>query len=104
MTDLSIMYVSHDPTIISLSLPPSYKDPDVLQSQSNEILTAIIHGMKKEETSEHVRLAATNALFNSLEFTRANFEKESERHYIMQVVCEASQSTNTQVRAKMGTG
>ena len=58
--------------------------------------------MKKEETSEHVRLAATNALFNSLEFTRANFEKESERHYIMQVVCEASQSTNTQVRS--GTG
>merc|ERR1719447_1991801 len=54
--------------------------------------------MKKEETSEHVRHAATNALFNSLEFTRANFEKESERHYIMQVVCEASQSTNTQIR------
>jgi len=73
-------------------------DPDVLQAQSNEILTAIIHGMKKEETSEHVRLAATNALFNSLEFTRANFEKESERHFIMQVVCEASQSTNTQIR------
>jgi len=73
-------------------------DPDVLQTQSNEILTAIIHGMKKEETSEHVRHAATNALFNSLEFTRANFEKESERHYIMQVVCEASQSTNTQIR------
>lgn len=72
-------------------------DPDVLQTQSNEILTAIIHGMKKEETSEHVRLAATNALLNSLEFTRANFEKEQERHYIMQVVCEASQSTNTQV-------
>ena len=26
--------------------------------------------------SEHVKLAATNALLNSLEFTRANFEKE----------------------------
>jgi len=73
-------------------------DPDVLQDKANQILTAIIHGMKKEELSENVRLAATNALNNSLEFTRANFEKETERHFIMQVVCEASQSTNTQIR------
>ncbi|QQP57677.1 Uncharacterized protein FKW44_002747 [Caligus rogercresseyi] len=32
--------------------------------------------MKSDEGSNHVRLAATNALFNSLEFTRANFDKE----------------------------
>lgn len=32
--------------------------------------------MKRDEPSNHVRLAATNALLNSLEFTRANFEKE----------------------------
>ena len=32
--------------------------------------------MKREEPSDHVRLAATNALLNSLEFTKANFEKE----------------------------
>lgn len=48
----------------------------MLASQSNEILTAIVHGMKREEPSNHVRLAATNALLNSLEFTKANFEKE----------------------------
>ena len=47
-----------------------------LEAKSNEILTAIVHGMKRDEPSGHVRLAATNALFNSLEFTRANFEKE----------------------------
>lgn len=73
-------------------------DPEILTTQSNEILTAIVHGMKKEEPSNHVRLAATNALLNSLEFTRANFDIESERHFIMQVVCEATQSPDTQVR------
>lgn len=73
-------------------------DPEILQAQSNEILTAIVHGMKKEEPSNYVRLAATNALLNSLEFTKANFDKETERHFIMQVVCEATQSTDTRVR------
>lgn len=70
---------------------------DVLEQQSNIILTAIIHGMRKTEPSNHVRLAATNALLNSLEFTKANFEKPSERNYIMEVVCEATQSTDTQI-------
>ncbi|XP_052813839.1 importin subunit beta-1-like isoform X2 [Mya arenaria] len=73
-------------------------DPEILQTQSNEILTAIVHGMKKEETSNHVRFAATNALLNSLEFTKSNFERDSERHFIMQVVCEATQSEETRVR------
>ena len=52
------------------------QETDVLATQSNEILTAIVHGMKKEEPSDYVRLAATNALLNSLEFTKANFEVE----------------------------
>ncbi|KAG8178707.1 hypothetical protein JTE90_011632 [Oedothorax gibbosus] len=73
-------------------------DPEVLVSQSNDILTAIVHGIRKDEPSDHVKLAATTALLNSLEFTKANFEKESERHFIMQVVCEATQSTDTKVR------
>ena len=54
--------------------------------------------MKKHEKNEHVKLAATTALLNSLEFTRANFEKENERNYIMQVVCEATQSPNTKIK------
>ncbi|KAG8566167.1 hypothetical protein GDO81_013127 [Engystomops pustulosus] len=73
-------------------------DPEQLQHKSNEILTAIIQGMRKEEPSNNVRLAATNALLNSLEFTKSNFDKESERHYIMQVVCEATQCPDTRVR------
>ncbi|XP_071449486.1 importin subunit beta-1 [Hetaerina americana] len=71
---------------------------DVLVAQSNQILTAIIHGMRRTEPSNHVRLAATNALLNSLEFTRANFDKEPERNFIMEVVCEATQSADTLVR------
>lgn len=51
-------------------------DSEVLVSQSNQILTAIIHGMKGSNTSNHVRLAATSALFDSLEFTKGNFEVE----------------------------
>lgn len=70
---------------------------EILEHQSNQILTAIIHGMRKSEPSNHVRLAATNALLNSLEFTKANFEESNERHYIMEVVCEATQCTDTQI-------
>jgi importin subunit beta-1 len=51
-------------------------DSEVLVAQSNQILTAIIHGMKGSNASNHVRLAATSALFNSLEFTKGNFEIE----------------------------
>lgn len=53
-----------------------FQDPEQLQDKSNEILTAIIQGMRKEEPSNNVKLAATNALLNSLEFTKANFDKE----------------------------
>lgn len=73
-------------------------DSEVLVSQSNAILTAIMHGMRSTEPSNHVRLAATQALLNSLEFTRNNFDKETERNYIMEVVCEATQSTDTQIK------
>uniref|UniRef100_A0A2K5PJD0 Importin N-terminal domain-containing protein n=1 Tax=Cebus imitator TaxID=2715852 RepID=A0A2K5PJD0_CEBIM len=76
-------------------------DPEQLQDKSNEILTAIIQGMRKEEPSNNVKLAATNALLNSLEFTKANLDKESERHFIMQVVCEATQCPDTRNLVKI---
>lgn len=73
-------------------------DSEVLAAQSNAILTAIIHGMRSLEPSHHVRLAATQALLNSLEFTRTNFDRESERNFIMEVVCEATQSPDTLIK------
>lgn len=38
--------------------------------------------MKRDEPSNRVRLAATNALLNSLEFTRSNFDAEVCTHVI----------------------
>jgi importin subunit beta-1 len=66
--------------------------------RANEILTAVIHGARKEEPSSDVQLAAIHALYNSLEFIRENFEREGERNYIMQVVCEATQNGAVQVQ------
>ncbi|KAL3283319.1 hypothetical protein HHI36_006467 [Cryptolaemus montrouzieri] len=73
-------------------------DSDVLVTQSNDILTAIIHGMRSREPSNQVKLAATQALLNSLEFTKANFDKITERNFIMEVVCETTQSQDSQVK------
>ncbi|TFK36480.1 armadillo-type protein [Crucibulum laeve] len=72
--------------------------PEILSLRSNEILTAVIHGARKEEPSSEVQLAAIHALYNSLEFVRENFEREGERNYIMQVVCEATQNSNVAVQ------
>ncbi|KAF5353387.1 hypothetical protein D9756_007847 [Leucocoprinus leucothites] len=72
--------------------------PEILSLRSNEILTAVIHGARKEEPSQEVQLAAIHALYNSLEFVRENFEREGERNYIMQVVCEATQNPAVSVQ------
>ncbi|KAI0717699.1 ARM repeat-containing protein [Cerioporus squamosus] len=72
--------------------------PDILSMRSNEILTAVIHGARKEEPSQEVQFAAIHALLNSLEFVRENFDREGERNYIMQVVCEATQNPNPDVQ------
>ncbi|KAF5314247.1 hypothetical protein D9619_011781 [Psilocybe cf. subviscida] len=72
--------------------------PEILSLRSNEILTAVIHGARKEEPAPEVQLAAIHALFNSLEFVRENFDRDGERNYIMQVVCEATQNPSVAVQ------
>lgn len=58
-------------------------DSNVLIPQSNVILTALVYGMRKEETNDYVRLAATTAMLNSLEFTRNNFQNDvNDFHFI----------------------
>ncbi|KAJ2497903.1 karyopherin Kap95 [Coemansia sp. RSA 1972] len=74
-------------------------NPDILATQSNLILTAVIQGATAEEQSQEVRYAAITALLNSLEFVRQNFENEGERNVIMQTVCEATQSPDSNVQA-----
>ncbi|KAG9014671.1 karyopherin beta [Tulasnella sp. 427] len=72
--------------------------PEVLASQSNEILTAVVQGARSDETNKDVKIAALRALYNSLEFVRDNMENEGERNYLMQVVCEATQFQNNDVQ------
>ena len=64
----------------------------------NNMLTAIVQGMRKEEPNDAVRLAATVALANALFFAEKNFERENERNYIMQVTCEATVCADVRVR------
>ena len=53
-------------------------------SQSNQILTCIVDGMRPDRPPA-IRGAAARALINSLDFTRSNFEAQQERDVIMQV-------------------
>ncbi|KAI0461360.1 hypothetical protein LJB42_001028 [Komagataella kurtzmanii] len=68
-------------------------------SQANGILIAIVQGAQASEPSKIVRLTAINALVNSLEFIRYNFEREGERNFIMQVVCETTQADDPELQA-----
>lgn len=71
---------------------------DSLSEHSNAILTAVVQGARKEEPNNDVRTAAITALSDSLEFVRTNFENEGERNYIMQVICEATQASDTRIQ------
>lgn len=72
---------------------------DSLVQHSNSILTAVVQGARKEEGNLEVRNAAVTALSDSLEFVKTNFDNEGERNYIMQVVCEATQSGDSRIEA-----
>ncbi|GFY82403.1 ARM repeat superfamily protein [Actinidia rufa] len=50
------------------------------------------------EHSPEVRLAATKALYNALDFAQSNFENEMERNYIMKVVCETTMAKEVDIR------
>lgn len=73
-------------------------DPQIL-AQSNGILIAIVQGVQASEPSAQVRLTALNALINSLQFIKLNFQREGERNFIMQVVCEATQASDLRLQA-----
>lgn len=73
-------------------------DPN-LETQMNGFLTAIVQAGNKDEQDQSVRLAAINALSNSLEFIRSNFERENERNLIMMSVCEATQNTTEELQS-----
>ncbi|MEW5305276.1 MAG: hypothetical protein WDW38_005680 [Sanguina aurantia] len=63
------------------------------------VLTAVVAGMGMTEPNES-RLAATTALSNAIEFAHLNFENEQERNYLMQVVCQGTQSQDLLIRSE----
>uniref|UniRef100_A0A7S0QT70 Importin N-terminal domain-containing protein n=1 Tax=Cryptomonas curvata TaxID=233186 RepID=A0A7S0QT70_9CRYP len=73
-------------------------ETDCLQAKSNEILTAVVAGMRTEETDQNVKLAAVKALNNALEFASKNFDVDTERNYILQVICEACTHGSDEVK------
>lgn len=70
---------------------------DLVQDEVNSVLTAVVQGMNVTEQSS-VRLAATTALYNALDFAQTNFENENERNYIMKVVCETAMAKEADIR------
>lgn len=73
------------------------EEDSVGQIETNQILTAIVDGMRDDRV-DAVRVAASRALLNSLVFTRHNFDNEAERTMIMQVLCGATKSPNERMR------
>jgi importin subunit beta-1 len=73
-------------------------DPDFLVKDANDILTAVIHHMRKDEPNTRVKQASITALINALEFTSKNFENQVERTAIMTCVCEATLSPDPEVK------
>ncbi|XP_010553116.1 PREDICTED: importin subunit beta-1 [Tarenaya hassleriana] len=71
---------------------------DLVQDEVNSVLTAVVQGMNQSENNAEVRLAATRALYNALEFAQTNFENEMERNYIMKVVCETALAKEAEIR------
>jgi len=71
-----------------------------LTQQANMVLTAIVHGMRKEEVNDEVRLAAVTAMLATLDFISSNMKNENERNFIMKVICENTQHNNEEVRIR----
>lgn len=71
---------------------------DLGQDEVNSVLTAVVQGMNLPEHGPEVRLSATRALYNALDFAQTNFENEMERNYIMKVVCETAMSSVLEIR------
>lgn len=65
-------------------------EPAVLEGRSSDILTAVIGGLRKEEGSVAVRVAAAKALTNSVHFISKHFANAAEAGIIMRAVCEAT--------------
>ena len=68
------------------------------QDTVNAVLTSVVSGMRPEEANRDIKIAATKALDNALEFASNNFSNEAERNYIMQVLCQETLAEDPRVQ------
>jgi importin subunit beta-1 len=73
---------------------------EIMAPHAASILSAVVHGMRPEETDPNVRRAATDALYNTIEFAEKSFDTDFERTYIMNVIFAATEAQLTDMRAK----
>mmetsp|Transcript_18596 Transcript_18596/g.53763 ORF Transcript_18596/g.53763 Transcript_18596/m.53763 type:complete len:861 (-) Transcript_18596:182-2764(-) len=71
--------------------------PEISEQTTDSILNAIVDGIQARRPDK-VRLAATNALKNSLIFAHKNMDKKAERDAIMSNICEATRCQDYMVR------
>lgn len=75
-------------------------DPSALQKTDlNRILTAICDGMSRSKTPD-VALAGCQAMFNALDFVKANFDNAKESQIIMTQICNNTQHPDARLRQK----
>ena len=68
-------------------------ETNCLEAKSNEILTAVVAGMRADEAEVKIKVAATKALSNALEFAKRNFDvSREERKAVCFRVLEAHSS------------
>jgi len=58
----------------------------------------VVQGTQASQRDDDIRIAAISTLYSGLSFVRDNMEREGERNFIMQVVCESTQHTNPRVQ------
>jgi importin subunit beta-1 len=86
-------------TVVCLQHETSHKqEPEHLAANSNAILNAVVQGTQATQRDDDIRIAAISTLYSGLSFVRDNMEREGERNFIMQVVCESTQHSNPRVQ------
>lgn len=64
-------------SLLALGYTCEESDAPKLREATNLILTAVVHGMNSQ--NNEIKHAATTALYNALEFIKANFQNEVHR-------------------------
>ena len=73
--------------------------PEINEQTTDSMLNAVVDGIQASRP-DRVRLAAAQALKNSLQFAHKNMDKKPERDAIMTTICEATRcQTSDEVRA-----